>query len=111
MIDNIKIIHLKSNAQNLESWNAYDVSTNEIIGHIFMSFEIGNKIKFMDAWVCNNYRRMGLFRLLWDTRWQYVNENYKGFKVYAWCKENSLSLLVEKGFETGEVATYVEKII
>ena len=47
MIDNIKIIHLKSNAQNLESWNAYDVSTNEIIGHIFMSFEIGNKINFL----------------------------------------------------------------
>jgi hypothetical protein len=111
LLDNIKIIHLKSNSQNLESWNAYDITKNEIIGHIFMIFELENKIKFMDAWVSEDYRRLGLFRLLWDTRWQYVNDNYKGFKIYAWCKETSLPLLKEKGFKTGEIATYVEKTI
>jgi hypothetical protein len=49
--------------------------------------------------------------MLWDTRWDYVSEKYQGYLVYAWCKENSLPLLKEKGFETGEICTYVEKII
>jgi hypothetical protein len=42
---------------------------------------------------------------------QYVSEKYEGYLVYAWCKENSLPLLKEKGFELGEICTYVEKII
>ena len=31
--------------------------------------------------------------------------------IYAWCKDTSLPLLIEKGFETGEIVTYVEKKI
>jgi hypothetical protein len=84
---------------------------NEIVGHIFMEKEVGNKIKFLDAWVHDDHRRKGIFRMLWDTRWNYVSEQYSGYLVYAWCKENSLPLLKEKGFETGEICTYVEKII
>ncbi len=105
-----KIVHFKSSGQNFESWIAID-ENKKSIGHIFMNIEKDNKIKFLDAWVDSEYRRKGIFRDLWDTRWSYVQENYKGFNVYAWCKETSLPLLLEKGFEAKEIVTYVEKEI
>jgi len=108
-MNEIKITHLKANSQKTETWIA--MIENEVVGHIYMEKEIGNKIKFLDAWVHDDHRRKGIFRMLWDTRWDYVSEQYSGYLVYAWCKENSLPLLKEKGFETGEICTYVEKII
>jgi GNAT superfamily N-acetyltransferase len=103
----INIIHLKPNAQTLESWVA--MIDKEVVGHIYMLREEGQKIKFLDAWVHPNHRRKGIFRMLWETRWDYVRDVYNGWIVYAWCKDSSLPLLLEKGFEPGEVSTYVEK--
>jgi len=105
----IKIFHLKTNSQDIESWIA--TNDNEVVGHIFMKIENDNRIKFLDAWVDENHRRKGIFRQLWDKRWEYVNEHYKGYLVYAWCKESSLPLLIEKGFNGGESCIYVEKKI
>jgi ribosomal protein S18 acetylase RimI-like enzyme len=107
--EEIKIILLKANAQKLESWIA--MLNGDIVGHIYMQREDDKKIKFLDAWVHSDYRRKGIYRMLWDTRWEYVQEKYKGWTVYAWCKETSLPLLMEKGFTTGDVCTYVEKEI
>jgi predicted GNAT family acetyltransferase len=107
MENDITIVHLKANAQKLESWIA--MLDGAIIGHIYMQREDDKKIKFLDAWVHSDHRRKGIFRKLWDTRWEYVNDKYKGWTVYAWCKDGSLPLLIEKGFTTGEVCTYVEK--
>jgi hypothetical protein len=109
MIDR-KIIHFEANAQNLESWVAMN-NKDEVIGHIFMLIEKDNRIKFMDAWVRSDYRRQGVYRKLWDRRWKYVNEKFKGYIVYAWCKDVTLSLLLEKGFEEIECSTLVEKQI
>ncbi len=104
-----KIIHLKPNSQEIETWLA--LIGDEVVGHIYMKVEKDNKIKFLDAWVHNDYRRLGIYRKLWETRWEYVNRNYKGHLVYAWCKEESLKLLKEKGFDVGELCHYVEKTI
>ena len=109
MIEDIKVIHLKSNAQQLETWIA--MLNGEIVGHIYMEREESNKIKFLDAWVHEEHRLKGVFRMLWDTRWEYVKTRYSGYTVYAWCKPGSLPLLIEKGFTEGETSTYVEKII
>ena len=109
MIDDIKIIHLKSNAQRLETWIA--MINGEIVGHIYMEREDDRKIKFLDAWVHEEHRRKGIYRTLWETRWDYAQQRYKGYKVYAWCKPASLPLLIEKGFDAGETCTYVEKVI
>ena len=108
-MQDIKIVHLKSNAQQLETWIA--MLDGDVVGHIYMLREEGNKIKFLDAWVHEDYRMKGIFRKLWDTRWDYVKKKYQGYMVYAWCKPSSLPLLLEKGFEAGETCTYVEKII
>ena len=108
-MNEIKITHLKPNSQKTETWIA--MIENEIVGHIFMEKEVGNKIKFLDAWVHDDYRRCGIYRKLWDSRWEYVSEVYKGYKVYAWCKSTSLPLYLEKNFSSGEIVTYVERII
>jgi len=109
MIEDVKIAHLKANAQPLETWVA---SLNgEMVGHIYMERQDDNKIKFLDAWVHADHRRKGIFRQLWEARWEYVQDRYKGWTVYAWCKEGSLPLLLEKGFEPGEITTYVEKTV
>lgn len=105
----VRIVHLKPNSQDIETWVA--IVDSEVVGHIYMKIEHDNRIKFLDAWVHEDWRRKGIYRTLWETRWQYVNENYKLHTVYAWCKDNSLPLLIEKGFEIGEVCTYVEKKI
>jgi GNAT superfamily N-acetyltransferase len=104
-----RIIHTKSNSQGLETWIA--LIDDEVVGHIFMKVEINNKIKFLDAWVHPDWRRKGIYRNLWNTRWNYVSDNFKDYTIYAWCKDNSLPLLVENGFIVGEKVTYVEKKI
>lgn len=76
-----------------------------------MRVEINSKIKFLDACVHSDYRRLGIYRRLWESRWEYVSKNYKGYTVYAWCKNNSLPILLEKEFDLGEICTYVEKKI
>jgi hypothetical protein len=108
-MQDIKIVHLQSNAQQLETWIA--MLDGDVVGHIYMLREEGSKIKFLDAWVHEDHRMKGIFRKLWDTRWDYVGKKYQGYTVYAWCRPASLSLLLEKGFEPGEICTYVEKII
>jgi hypothetical protein len=108
-MNEIKITHIKPNSQKTEAWIA--LIGQEVVGHIYMEKEVGNKIKFLDAWVHDDHRRKGIFRMLWDTRWEYVNQKYPGYLVYAWCLENSLPLLLEKGFNKGEMCTYVEKVI
>ena len=109
MLGDIKIIHLKSNAQRLETWIA--MLNGDIVGHIYMEREENDKIKFLDAWVHEEHRLKGVFRRLWDIRWEYVKNRYKGQTVYAWCKPGSLPLLLEKGFTEGEICTYVEKVV
>ena len=105
----ISILYVPSNARELHSWVA--VLNNECVGNINLQIEPHNTIKFLDAWVHEDYRRQGIYRRLWDTRWKYVKEKYKGYKIYAWCKPMSLPLLLEKGFKAGDTCVYVEKKI
>ena len=105
-----RIIKLVTNAQGLVGWIAV-TQDDKTIGHIFMQEERGNKVKFLDAWVDEDYRRQGIFRTLWETRWRYVQEQYNGWTAYAWCLPMSLPLLLEKGFTEGDTCVYVEKEI
>jgi len=91
------------------SWIAH--IDNQCVGHTHLHVEPENRIKFLDAWVHPDHRRKGIFRHMWDTRWNYVKENFPGYTAYAWCKPMSLPLLIEKGFKKGDTCVYVEKKI
>ena len=93
----------------LHAWVAHIGSL--CVGHIHLQQEAKKQIKFLDAWVHENHRRKGIYRKLWDIRWEYVKTHYKGYKVYAWCKPMSLPLLLEKGFEASDTCVYVSSNI
>ena len=107
--NDLKIIHMVANSQKLDSWIA--MLNGEIVGHVYMDQEPNNKIKFLDAWVHEDHRRKGIYKMLWDARWEYVNEKFKGYTVYAWCKNNSLPVYKKNEFDQLEIATHVEKFI
>ena len=112
MHKDIQILHIPSSGTTQyvkHSWVAH--INNKCVGHIHLQKEADKKIKFMDAWVHEDHRRKGIFRKLWNTRWDYVNEYFKGYKAYAWAKPMSLPLLLKKGFELGDTCVYVEKDI
>ena len=81
------------------------------VGHIFMQEEPGERIKFLDAWTHPDYRREGIFRTLWDTRWRYVTQRYPGHTVYAWCLPGTLPHLLNEGFQQMDTAVRVERKI
>ena len=103
------ITPFRTHAQGLEGWLA--IIDGQTVGHIFMQQEPEKRIKFLDAWVHPDHRRKGIFRSLWETRWGYVATTYPDHTVYAWCLEATLPLLQEKGFQTGETCTYVERAV
>ena len=112
MPENIKILHVLPSGTrqyNMHGWIAH--KDDLCVGHIHMSIESNNRLKFLDTWVHDDHRRKGIYRKLWDIRWQYVDKYYKGWNAYAWCKPMSLPLLLEKGFTTGDSTVYVEKQI
>ena len=108
-MQDISILYVPSNARELHSWIA--ILNNECVGNVHLQIEPNKNIKLLDAWVHKNHRRKGIFRQLWDNRWEFIQQNYKGYKIYAWCKPMSLPLLLEKGFESGDTCVYVEKKI
>ena len=81
------------------------------VGWVNMSFLPDNTLKFEDAFVHPNYRGKGVYRKLWDTRWEYVTEHYKGIKVVAYCKPQSINLYLEKNFDIVEEVVLVQKTI
>ena len=104
-----EIIRINTHFQDLIGWIA--VIEGITVGHVFMQIQKDSKIKFLDAWVHEDYRRRGIYRSLWDTRWEYVNNTYSNKIIYAWCLPMSLPLLQEKGFTEGDTCVYVEKKI
>ena len=104
MLD-IQVIYIPSNARDIHSWAA--ILNNKCIGNVHLQLEPNKKLKLLDAWVEPEYRRQGVYRQLWDARWDYVKEHYIDYKSYAWCKPMSLPLLIEKGFKVGETCVYV----
>ena len=104
----VHIIRIPSNSRSKEPLVWVAILGDVCIGHVRLSIE-PNQIKYHDAWVHPNYRRQGVYTLLWEARDKYAQENFKGQKSYAWCKENSLPLYLKKGYTQKELCICVEK--
>jgi len=108
-LQDISILYVPSNAREIHSWVA--IFNDSCIGNVHLQIEPNKKIKLLDAWVHEDHRRKGIFRQLWDVRWEFIQQHYKNYLAYAWCKPMSLPLLLEKGFNKGDNCVYVEKTI
>ena len=104
----IQIIRIPSNSSSKEPLVWIAILGDQCIGHVRLSIE-HNKVKFHDAWVDPDYRRQGIYTLLWETRDKYAKKNFKGWKSYAWCKEGSLPVYLKKGYEQKDNCILVEK--
>ena len=87
------------------------IKDHKEVGWVNMAFLPDNTIKFEDAYVHPNYRGQGIYRKLWERRWDYVTSHCKGMRVVAYCKPKSINLYMEKNFEVVEEVVLVKKII
>ena len=81
------------------------------VGWCNMAFWPDKVIKFEDAFVKEKYRGKGIYKTLWNTRWEYVSEHYKGYRIVSYCKPTTLEFHKKKGFETKEILELMEKIV
>ncbi|MGC6490879.1 MAG: GNAT family N-acetyltransferase [Flavobacteriales bacterium] len=86
---------------------------DQAIGWVNLTFQKDKVIKFQDAFVSPEYRGRGIYKLLWDTRMQWVKDNYSGsgYTIESWCKQSSIGQFVKQDFTVGETATRVFKEI
>ena len=87
------------------------VVDNKEVAWCNMSFLPENTLKFEDAFVLPDYRGRGIYRKLWDIRWEYVNKNLKGMKIIAYCKPITVDFYQEKGFKEVHKITLMEKML
>ena len=86
---------------------------DQAVGWVNLTFQKDNVIKFQDAFVSPEFRGRGIYKMLWDTRMNWVMEHYanKGYTIESWCKEMSINQFVKQDFSIGETATRVHKTI
>jgi GNAT superfamily N-acetyltransferase len=107
-LKDIYVIRIPSNSSSKEPLVWIAALGDECIGHVRLSIE-HNKIKYHDAWVHPDYRRQGVYTMLWKARDTYAKQYFAGQKSYAWCKEGSLPTYLKNGYEQKEICILVEK--
>ena len=81
------------------------------VGWCNMSFLPNNILKFEDAFVLPAFRGRGIYRKLWDTRWNYVSTACKGMQVISYCKPSTQEFYKKRGFKEKYHVTLMEKQI
>jgi len=110
MIQDLNIIHNKIDSENLHQWLA--MLNGHVIGHVYARVESDfEAIKLLDAHVKTEHRGQGIYTALWEARTSFFADKgkYKGWRLYAWCKETSINQFIKNDFTKGETVTYVER--
>lgn len=68
------------------------------VGWNSLIFESYNTIKFANAFVEEGYRGNGIYKMLWDARWDYCVENFKGWDVVSYCLPSTVDFYKSKGW-------------
>ena len=56
---------------------------SKAVGWNSLIFESHDTIKFANAFVEEEYRGNGIYKMLWDARMDYCKENFSGWKVIS----------------------------
>tara|TARA_B100000683_G_scaffold238980_1_gene245217 strand:- start:237 stop:575 length:339 start_codon:yes stop_codon:yes gene_type:complete len=78
---------------------------NEAIGWNSLLFLSDRTIKFANAYVKEEYRGHGVYRRLWNARWDWCEANLKGYKVITYCLPTTHQFYKDKGWEEGDTST------
>ena len=84
---------------------------NQAIGWNSLLFLSDNTIKFANAYVEEKYRGNGIYKMLWDVRWEWCQENLKGYKVITYCLPTTHQFYKDKGWEEGHTSTLFKSFI
>ena len=85
------------------------ICDNKEVGWCNMSFLPDSVIKYEDSFVSPNYRRKGIYKKLYEARDRYVTTLFKGYRIISYCKPSTVDFFKERGFETKEIITLMEK--
>ena len=84
---------------------------NKAIGWNSLLFLSHNTIKFANAFVEEKYRGKGIYKMLWDARWEWCQENLNGYDVITYCLPTTLNFYREKGWSEGHTSTLMSSKI
>ena len=84
---------------------------NKAIGWNSLLFLSHNTIKFANAFVEEEYRGKGIYKMLWDARWEWCQENLQGYDVITYCLPTTLNFYREKGWSEGHTSTLMSSKI
>jgi len=80
------------------------------VGWCNMSFLPEGVIKYEDSFIHPDYRGKGIYKMLFERRDNYVEANFKGYKIISYCKPITVEFFKKRGFIEKEIITLVEKI-
>ena len=83
--------------------------TQEIAGKVSFKLREGNIVRYQDAFVNENHRKKGIYKMLFDARQMYVDVNYPNHKIEAYCRDTTLEMFKKNGFEVKRNLYLVEK--
>ena len=79
------------------------------IGWCNMTFLPNNVLKLEDAFIHPDFRGKGIYKQLWNKRYDYIQEHFSNYKLMAYCKPTTLDFYKKKNFIVKEVITLVER--
>ena len=74
-----------------------------------MTFLPDNTLKLEDSYVHPDYRGKGVYKMLFETRMNYINTHLNGYKLIAYCKPTTINFFKKQGFVEKEVITLMQK--
>ena len=86
------------------------ICASKEVGWCNMTFLPDNTLKLEDSYVHPDYRGKGVYKMLFETRMNYINTHLTDYKLIAYCKPTTLSFFKKQGFIEKEIITLVEKI-
>lgn len=82
--------------------------TQEIAGKVSFKLREGNIVRYQDAFVNENHRNKGIYKMLFDARQMYVDINYPNHQIEAYCRDTTLNMFLKNNFEV-ETNLYLVK--
>ena len=88
------------------------IATNtkgEIIGKCTLKYREENIIRFQDTFVDEKYRGLGVYRLLFKKRDEYVKNLKNKYVVESYCRKSTVKTFLKNGYEISHTIYLVKK--
>ena len=84
-------------------------SLQEVVGKCCLKIRKNKLITYQDAFVNKEHRLKGVYNKLFEERQKFVDENYKDYKIEAYCRSTTIKKFLDNGFKIKAGLQLVEK--